>query len=135
MQTATMLALTLLRVTGLVQIVLGVLFWTGNALDLIPWHMRIGFVLVVTLWMLALLAARAGVSPALVSLALAWGAAVPVLGLTQARLLPGDGHWVIQVLHLLLGLGAIGMGEELARRITAGSPAQGEVSGWRGLAR
>ena len=135
MKTATMLALTVLRVTGLVQIVLGVLFWTGNALGLIPLHMRVGFVLVVSLLTLALLAARAGVSSPLVSLALAWGAAVPVLGLTQTRLLPGDGHWVIQAIHLLLGLGAIGVGEELAGRITAGSPAQREVGGWRGLAR
>jgi hypothetical protein len=31
--------------------------------------------------------------------------------------LTGGWHWTIQVLHLLIGLGAIGMGENLARRI------------------
>jgi hypothetical protein len=50
---------------------------------------------------------------------------VLVLGLTRQRLLPGDGHWVIQVVHLLLGLGAIGRGEGLATRIRqAGSPSR-----------
>jgi hypothetical protein len=47
--------------------------------------------------------------------------------LNQARLLPGDFHWIIQVLHLLVGLAAIGLGEDLAGRIrnraAQGSPA------------
>jgi hypothetical protein len=42
---------------------------------------------------------------------------VPILGVTQSGLLPGDYHWVIQALHLAVGLGAIGLAEELARRI------------------
>ena len=37
--------------------------------------------------------------------------------MTQTQLLPGSWHWVIQVLHLLLGLGAMGQGEGLAARI------------------
>jgi hypothetical protein len=32
-------------------------------------------------------------------------------------LLTGDFHWIIQVLHLLVGLGAIGQAEGLAARI------------------
>lgn len=119
MQTATTFALILLRVTGLIQLVLGVLFWSGNAQALIPVHMRIGFVLVLTLWTLAMLAARVGIAPGVVVLAVAWGALLPALGLTQSRLLPGDGHWLIQALHLLLGLSAIGQGEGLAARIAS----------------
>jgi hypothetical protein len=92
-------------------------FWTDHALTLVPVHMLVGFVLVFSLWALAVLAARAGVHPGLVALAIGWGFIVPVLGLTQERLLPGDVHWVIQVLHLLVGLGAIGLAERLARRI------------------
>jgi hypothetical protein len=107
----------LVRLTGLIQIGLGLLFWTGNARMLIPVHMLVGFTLVLGLWVLAVLAARAGVGFGFVALAVVWGALVPVLGLTQQRLLPGDGHWLIQVLHLLLGLGAIGQGEGLATRI------------------
>lgn len=117
MRTATIVARTLVRVTGAVQIVLGVLFWTGTATGLIPLHKLVGFVLVLSLWMLAFLAARAGVSPGLVALAVVWGLVTPVLGLSQDRLLTGSAHWVIQALHLLVGLGAIAQAEGLARRI------------------
>ncbi len=44
---------------------------------------------------------------------------MPILGLTQNQLLPGSWHWVIQLVHLLVGLGAMGQGEGLARRIKA----------------
>jgi thiol:disulfide interchange protein len=112
----------LVRVAGLILIVLGVLFWTDHALTLVPVHMLVGFVLVFSLWALAVVAARAGVHPGLVALAIGWGFIVPVLGLTQERLLPGDAHWVIQVLHLLVGLGAIGQAEGLAARIKGRRP-------------
>jgi len=119
MQTTTAVAQTIVRFTGLVQIVLGVLFWTGNARGMIPVHMLVGLVLVLALWVLTGLAARAGVDPALVAVAGLWGFLVPALGLTQTTLLPGDYHWLIQVLHLLVGLVAIGLGEVLATRIKA----------------
>jgi len=75
-RTATTIVRTLIRLTGLVQIVLGVLFWTGNARGLIPLHMLVGFVLVLSLWVMAALAARAGVQPGLVALAAVWGLVV-----------------------------------------------------------
>jgi hypothetical protein len=117
MKTVTTIAHTLVRLAGLTAIVLGVLFWTGNVRGLIPVHMLLGLVLVLSLWTLAFLAARAGVDRRFVALAVVWGFVVPVLGLTQGQLLPGDYHWVIQVVHLLVGLGAMGQGEGLAARI------------------
>jgi hypothetical protein len=42
-----------------------------------------------------------------------------MLGLTQTQLLPGSAHWLIQVLHLLVGLGAISLAETLGRQIQA----------------
>ena len=38
MRTTVNVALWLTRITGLIQIVLGLLFWTGNAITLIPVH-------------------------------------------------------------------------------------------------
>ena len=35
----------------------------------------------------------------------------------QAELLPGDLHWLIRVLHLLIGIGAVGFAETLGVRI------------------
>jgi hypothetical protein len=105
----------LIRLTGLIQIVLGVIFWLGYALNLISLHMLIGFVLVLALWVLALLAARSGVKMSFVVLAIVWGVITLALGMTQTQLLPGAFHWVIQVIHLVVGLAAIGLGDRLAQ--------------------
>ena len=117
MNTATTIAHTVLRITGVIQIVLGLLFWTNNAFALIPIHILSGYVFVLSLWILAIVAALAGVGRGRVAVALVWGLIVPILGLTQTQLLPGPAHWVIEVLHLLVGLAAIGQGEGLAGRI------------------
>src|SRR5512146_247434 len=109
---STVTALSMLiRLSGVLLIILGILFWTGNALALIPVHMLIGIVLVLSLWALAILAARAGAPTGQVVAAFAWGLIVPILGVTQQSLLPGPSHWIIQVLHLLVGMAAIGIGE------------------------
>jgi hypothetical protein len=104
----------LVRLSGLVLIGLGGAFWAGRALMLIPVHEQVGYVFVVSLWTLAVLTARAGAAPSLVGLTLVWGVAIPILGVKQDQLLVGNGHWVIQVLHLLVGAGAIGLAERLA---------------------
>lgn len=105
------------RVSGVLLIVLGVGIWTGRADQVIPVHELLGFVLVVSLWTLAFFAARVGVPARWVVLAVAWGLVAPILGLTQQGMLTGDWHWTIQVLHLLIGLGAIAQGEILALRM------------------
>jgi hypothetical protein len=107
----------LLRLAGAIALILGLLFWTRNALALTPVHSLAGLVVVLSLWTLAALAARAGVNLGLVVLAVVWGLIVPIQGLTQTQLLPGGAHWIIQVLHLLIGIGAIGLGERLAASI------------------
>lgn len=114
MKPAIAIPLVLLRVSGLLQIVLGLAFWTGNLLNLIPLHMLIGLVFVLALWVLAVLAALNRVNLGFVALALVWGLIVLILGVTQTQLLPGAAHRVIQVLHLLVGLVAIGLGSRLA---------------------
>ena len=88
MRYGTPVALSVICLTGLNQIVLGALFWIGNARDLIPVHMLIGFVLVLLLWVLAALTARAGVDPGIGAFAPLWGVLVLTLGLTPQRLLP-----------------------------------------------
>ena len=113
----TTIAQILIRICGPAALVLGVLFWTGNALTLIPVHMLAGIVLVLALWTLAIMAAVSGVQRGLVALAIGWGLIVPMLGMSQNQLLPGSLHWVIQGLHLLFGIVAMGLGNGLARRI------------------
>jgi hypothetical protein len=108
-----------IRVLGVIQLVLGILFWTGNALGLVDLHQFIGILLVLALWTQAALAHRAGVPGGLVAGAAVYGLIVPIVGLTQRELLPGSAHWVIQVIHLLLGIGIIGLAENLATRAKA----------------
>ena len=122
MRTTLTVARLLVRVLGLILIILGLVFWTGNALVLVPVHMLVGLVLVLALWTVAGLAARTGEHPGLVILATAWGFIVPLVGLSQDELLPGPAHWLIRLLHLLVGLSAIGLAELLARRSLARVP-------------
>jgi hypothetical protein len=110
------------RITGSLQIILGILFWVGLLKALVPVHILSGVILVLALWVLSILAARAGGKPGLVGLAIAWGLVAILLGLTQKMLLVGPAHWVFQVLHLLVGVGAIGMAESLAPKISRGVP-------------
>jgi len=104
------------RVLGTLLIILGLLFWSGNAFALLPLHMLAGILLVLALWSLAIVGARSGEQPALVGISLLWGIIVPILGMTQDQLLPGEAHWMIKALHLLVGVIAISLGEVLARR-------------------
>jgi hypothetical protein len=101
------------RVTGLALIAMGLLMWAGIAPGLRSIHMLIGIVLVAALLTAAGLALRAGVKPVLPAIAIAWGLLTVALGLAQAQLMAGDGHVVIQVAHLLVGIVAIGLGEAL----------------------
>ena len=107
------------RVAGVIQILLGLAFWTGNALGLVDLHQLLGILLVLALWTQAALAHRAGVPGGLVAGAAVLGLIVPIVGLTQRELLPGSAHWVIQVIHLLLGLGLLGLADNLAIRAKA----------------
>ena len=119
------------RADAVVLIVLGVLFWTGNADPLIPVHMLLGIALVLALWTLAALAASVSVNRWLIALAFVWGLITPALGLTQTQLLPTQGHWIIQVLHLLVGLTAIALAQILARatrRAMGGRSTRGAAS-------
>jgi hypothetical protein len=101
------------RVTGTVMLVLGLLIWANVARALVPLHMLIGIALVVALWATAVLALRAGVRPILPIVAVAWGVLMIVLGMTQAQIMVGSGHVVVEVVHLLVGVVAIGLGEAL----------------------
>jgi hypothetical protein len=118
----------LVRLTAIVQIVLGVLFWTGNATGLIDLHQVSGIILVLSLEVLVFAAARAGVDRRLVVIAGIWGVVVVALGLSQDSLLQGSAHWVIEVLHLLVGLAAIGQAESLATRTQQVAPREPRLS-------
>ena len=108
-----------IRVLGVLQLVLGILFWTGNALGLVDLHQLIGILLVLALWTQAALAHRAGVPGGLVAGAVVLGLIVPIVGLTQREVFPGSAHWVIQVVHRILCIDLLAIAENLATRAKA----------------
>jgi len=108
------------RVTFVIQIVLGIGLWTGRFDQVRPVHIASGILLILGLWVLAAIGARSAVPIGLVVVAFFWGAFVIVFGLTQERIFPDTGHWVVQVVHLLVGIAAIGQAEAIAARIKSG---------------
>jgi len=107
----------IVRITGVIQLILGLLFWTGDALGLVPAHMLIGTLLVLALWLLAASASQLGVPIGMTVGAAVLGLLVLIVGYGQTSMLPGSAHWVIQVIHLLLGLAAIASAEMIGGRL------------------
>ncbi len=128
MKIAIVVSRAVVGIAGAVQVVLGVLFWTGHATALLPLHMILGAAFVLALWTLAVLCARAGAPLGLALTALVWGLLIPVIGIAQMGILPGPGHWVIRVAHLLMGLVAMGLAGALlaAVRRVGHAPLGGE---------
>lgn len=119
MQTAIRIVRALFGLIGLALLGLGILFWTGHALPLIPLHMALGGAFVLCMWALAVFAFVAHRARGLAVGVLLWSFVVPILGMAQLRLLPGSLHWIVQSAHLLVGLIALGLGHALAARICA----------------
>ncbi len=103
------------RSIAVVQVALGIVVWTGHGDALIPVHVTVGLLLVVDLWAAVALGLRSSAPAGLAVLALVWSVGMPVFGLVQTSLLPGDAHVAIEVLHLVVGLAALGLVEALAR--------------------
>ncbi|HEX7078648.1 MAG TPA: hypothetical protein VF363_09510 [Candidatus Eisenbacteria bacterium] len=108
---------TTVRVTGIFQVLLGLLFWFNVGRQLTPLHMLVGTLFVLSLWGLAVRGLASGAARGLAALTLAWGAGAIAFGMTQAQILPGASHWVIQTLHLIVGVVAMRLGNVLAMRM------------------
>lgn len=105
------IALNVLRIAVLVNLVLGILFWTGNADTLQNLHMLIGLIAVIALFTLAIVQSTKGGSFLLTLAACIVGILLVIVGVFQVNWLLDANHWIIQVIHLLLGISAIGLGE------------------------
>jgi hypothetical protein len=112
MESVATLAQWIVRAAGAFMVVVGAIIWTGND-GLVPAHVTVGVVLVLGLWVLALHGYRVRASGGLVATTVVWGFLLAALGVTQKQLLAGDLHWVVEVVHLVVGVVAIGLGEAL----------------------
>ncbi len=106
-----------LSFAGLLALILGLLFWSHRALNLVQLHMLLGVLVVGALWFVGVgQAVFKGGSWLVAACALILGALVLMLGMTQTSLMVGQYHWVIKIVHLALGLAAIAMGHVAAAR-------------------
>ena len=98
----------LLRVLGPALVIMGIGFWAGYWAGLIPIHRILGVAFVLTLWAIAIIAIASGNPQRLLAMfAIVWGVVVVALGMTQQRILIGDYHWIVRVLHLAVAMFAM----------------------------
>ncbi|GAC1359215.1 MAG: hypothetical protein NVSMB38_42800 [Ktedonobacteraceae bacterium] len=104
-----------LRISGLLALILGILFWTGSVPDaLISVHIILGILVTLSLWVLGFLFGRSrGGNWGLAALAIVWGLLVIGVGGSQIGQNPGT---AVKIIHLLIGLLALGIGEMVAGR-------------------
>ena len=122
MRATANISIWIVRVAGTLQLVLGALFWTGHAYTFVPLHIVSGILIVLTLWTVAVLALVIRTNRGLASFALFWGLALPAFGMRQATMLIGPTHWIVRVIHLLMGLVAMGVAATLGQTILAAVP-------------
>jgi hypothetical protein len=106
------------RIAGLGALALGVSFWFSSAGPPLSLHMTLGGIVALTLAILAVWALVNRVRVPAAVAALLWAAGMVYVGTAQALWAGAGSHLVIEIVHPLLGIGAIGLAEMLAAAIT-----------------
>ena len=115
------IASVVLSLAGILALILGLFFWFDTGLNLVSMHMLLGLLAVGALWVIGIAQALSrGGSWMLAAAVLIVGAITAGLGMVQSSLLVGDIHWVIQIIHLALGISTIGLGHMSAARYRKG---------------
>src|SRR5258708_13001900 len=123
------ISVMILRLGVVGAMMFGILFWLNIATNLITVHMLIGIIVVLSLWIIGLVQGfMKGGSLPFAGLTFVVGLALAIVGLYQQQWLIGPAHWVIQVIHLLLGLSAIALAEMIVRLTKERVKAQQAVS-------
>lgn len=134
----------MVRITSLIArsafmaaMVLGLLFWIAQIPGLSMFlrvllqikvtgiHEVLGIIGAFTFFLLALIVAWTRKLRTLGVLSIVYALLVVAFGLTQSRLLVGNLHWVTQIVHLLIGIGAMYLArgvERRYRRLTQSGP-------------
>lgn len=116
-----------LRIGFVLALLFGLGFWTHILPEngLVVLHMLLGLVVVAALWGLGLLQAARGGSLGLTMGTFVLGLVVAIFGLTQRQLWAAvhtaGGIVTLQIIHLVLGIAAVGLGEMCAGRIRRGT--------------
>lgn len=112
-----------LRGLFLVMLILGIALWTGKADGVKYIHMGLGIVFVAVLWAIGVIGAMRAGKIGLQVGTFVLGLLLAIVGMTQEGVLKGSGHWIIQVVHLLLALLSVGFAEMIVAQVKRGAPA------------
>jgi hypothetical protein len=110
-----------MRIAIALQIIVGIALWTGHWMSLAKVHMIVGLLYVLMLWGIAGIAIAQRRSTGLATFALVWGLVIAAFGMTQQGILIGDLHWIVRVMHLVIGIAAMPVAERLAGSATQGA--------------
>jgi hypothetical protein len=94
------------RIVGVSTLLLGLTFWVTN-INSAPIHMLFGITFALSFLLLSIIMQFTQGMRLLGTVGIIYALILPVFGITQVNLLLGDWHWLIQVAHLLVGLGAL----------------------------
>ena len=93
-------------IAGLCARVLGLFIWIANS-DLTDIHMLFGLLVTLGLLVMSIIALTARGLRIWGVVGIVYAIIVPIFGELQATMLVGHLHWLIQTLHMLIGIGAI----------------------------
>jgi hypothetical protein len=93
-------------ITGLCALVLGLFIWIANS-DLTDIHMLFGLLVTLGLLVMSIIALTASGLRIWGMVGIVYAIIVLIFGVSQSTMLVGHLHWLIQTLHLLVGIGAI----------------------------
>ena len=106
------------RIAGVVALLLGMSFWTGRAIAPLSVHMTFGGLVALSLAIIAVMAMTHRVRLPVAAVAVLWAVATVAVGTMQDWWVGAGNHVLIEVVHLVLGIGAIGLAEMLAAALT-----------------
>ncbi len=103
------------RIFGAIALVLGIIFFFVSSLadnnTVLLIHEFSGVMIVLAVIILGSVQAMRGGSSGLAAGAIVLGIAAYFFGRYQANILPQNGHWIIEILHLGIGIALIALGE------------------------
>jgi hypothetical protein len=108
-----------LRLLWLVSLVSGVLFYLHVAALPLQIHMYLGFAIAAIMIAIGVLGMR--VAAGLALLTIVWAIALPVIGIMQLAHPIMSSLLLTQIVHVVLGIGAIALAEVLGKRIRIAS--------------
>ncbi|MBZ8131865.1 hypothetical protein [Afifella sp. IM 167] len=102
------------RLCALFALALGIARWLGYAAMPVHLHMTVGAIFVLLLWFLSFKAMGTAKGIALAGFLV--GLVVPIVGYAQLTTAMGGGQWSLQLAHVVLAIGAIGLAEMAGKR-------------------